>query len=155
MTQAEIEEQARYIFTVSKRMRDHIHRIQMQAHARQGQTMGDDISVAQMHTLMIVKRFGNITISRLAAMLDVSVPSASTMVDRLVEKKLLERMRKEDDRRVVVVELTRPATLFIEQIEDMVLTGFMTIVYKVGPEIAAKWCEVLDSVDKVLHEEGK
>ena len=44
--------------------------------------------------------------SRLADMLDVSLPNASGLVDRLVEAGYVERNRVPDDRRVVVVRST-------------------------------------------------
>jgi DNA-binding MarR family transcriptional regulator len=153
MTQTSVTKQAKFIFSVSKKMRDHIHRINMQAHASQGRHMSDEISMAQLHTLMIVKGCGECTISQLAKRLDVSAPSASTMVDRLVEKALLLRQRSDEDRRVVVVRVTEPAALHIERVERAVFASFNSIVEKIGPEVTEKWCEVLRSVEKVLVEE--
>ncbi len=154
MTQLSVIEQASFIFSVGKKMRDHIHRIHMQAHAKQGKFLHDGLSLAQMHTLMIVNGCGGCTISELAGSLDVSAPSASTMVERLVEKGLLLRQRSEEDRRVVLVRVTEPASLHIERIEKAILKSFVSIVEKIGPEDAEKWCEVLSSVEKVLAEES-
>lgn len=154
MTEEKIVENARFIFTVGKKMRDHIHRVNMQAHVRHGKMMDDDISVAQLHTLMIVNGCGECTISELAKQLDVSAPSASTMVERLVEKTLVERQRSQEDRRVVVVRVTETAGQHIKKIEQAVLDSFVSIVEKIGHKDAEKWCEVLRSVEKVLTEES-
>ena len=48
--------------------------------------------------------------SRLADMLDVSDSNASGVVDRLEERGYVERIRVPNDRRVVLVRATEPAS---------------------------------------------
>jgi DNA-binding MarR family transcriptional regulator len=63
-------------------------------------------SPAQLHVMGVLHEVGPITVSHLAARLGISPPSASAMVDRMVDGGLVERVRGEDDRRVVTVWLT-------------------------------------------------
>jgi DNA-binding MarR family transcriptional regulator len=93
-----------------------------------------------------------VTITRLAELLGVSPPSASAMVDRLVEKRILSRERSPEDRRKVVVSISSNAVEDIERIEATILESFIDLVEAVGPEIAGKWCEVLAKVKEVLDE---
>lgn len=106
--------------------------------------------MAQMHTLMTIQRCGESTISNLAVLLGVSSPSASCMVERLVDKGFLHRERSRKDRRKVVVRLSEQAVTHMEKIEKAVLATFVDLVEKVGPETAEKWCEVFTRVEEVL-----
>jgi DNA-binding MarR family transcriptional regulator len=63
-------------------------------------------SPAQLHVMGVLHEVGPITVSHLAARLGISPPSASAMVDRMVDSGLVERVRGEEDRRVVSVWLT-------------------------------------------------
>lgn len=106
--------------------------------------------MAQVQTVMAVSASTELTISNLAEKLKVSPPSASCMVDRLVEKGVLLRERSEQDRRKVVVRLSARAAQHAERMDAAVLAAFLDLVEKVGPETAEKWCEVLERVEQVL-----
>jgi len=111
--------------------------------------------MAQVQTVMTVRASDEMTISHLAAKLHVSPPSASNMVDRLVDKGVLLRERSKQDRRKVVVRLSEEAAVHAEGMERAVLAAFLDLVEKVGPETAEKWCEVLERVEQVLVESEK
>jgi DNA-binding MarR family transcriptional regulator len=64
------------------------------------------LSILQLRTLLVVDRHPPLNLSRLAALLDVSVPSASRLVDRLVEADLVDRGVAEHSRREIVLSLT-------------------------------------------------
>lgn len=111
--------------------------------------------MAQVQMLMTLHGCGKSTISNLAERLNVSPPSASCMVDRLEDKGLLYRERSTEDRRKVVVRLSKMAAVQAKQMEEAVLAAFLDLVEKVGPETAQKWCEVLERVEQVLSEQEK
>ena len=62
-------------------------------------------SPAQLHVLGLLNEMGPTTVSQLAAHLGTSPPSASAIVDRMVDAELVARERSEEDRRVVTVSL--------------------------------------------------
>lgn len=64
------------------------------------------VSMTQHHVLMMLDRHGEMPMSRLADMLDVSVSNATGIVDRLEGRGVIERVRAADDRRVVLVRIT-------------------------------------------------
>ncbi|MEN8200532.1 MAG: MarR family transcriptional regulator, partial [Thermodesulfobacteriota bacterium] len=78
-------EQARFIATVGRKLKNHIFSIQSGLPHGGGPCRGEELSMAQVEMLMCVQACGECTISRLAEQLQVSPPSASTMVERLVE----------------------------------------------------------------------
>jgi DNA-binding MarR family transcriptional regulator len=62
-------------------------------------------SPAQLHVLGLLNETGPTTVSHLAGKLGTTPPSASAIVDRMVDTGLVVRERNEDDRRVVTVSL--------------------------------------------------
>ena len=145
-------DQARYIFSTEKMIRDHILRTQTSHLASCGKSGAlGDLSLPQFHTIMIVRAIGRITITELSDRLGVSPPSASAMVDRLVEKRILNREHSTTDRRKVMVQISPDAIKYIEGVEETILRSFVEIVERIGPETTRKWCDVLDQVKSVLE----
>jgi DNA-binding MarR family transcriptional regulator len=68
------------------------------------------ISMTQLHILHMLDRHGQMPMSRLAEVLDVSVSNATGLVDRMEERGLVARTRVPEDRRVVLVQVS-PAGL--------------------------------------------
>ena len=64
------------------------------------------ISLVHLHVLTVLEG-GPLPMSRMAEALDVSVASATGIIDRMVERKLVERRTRPDDRRVLEVHSTR------------------------------------------------
>jgi DNA-binding MarR family transcriptional regulator len=75
------------------------------------------ISMTQQHILAMLDRHGEMSMSHLADMLDVSLSNATGLVDRMEERGLLERIRITDDRRVVHVHLTDAGRTLLADIE--------------------------------------
>ncbi|MGH7643813.1 MAG: MarR family winged helix-turn-helix transcriptional regulator [Candidatus Dormibacteria bacterium] len=65
-----------------------------------------DLSVGQMHLLMVLQELGPATVGRLAEKLEISPPSVSSALDRLEEHGLALRRRDHEDRRLVHVALS-------------------------------------------------
>ena len=64
------------------------------------------ISLVHLHVLSVLES-GPLPMSRLAEALDVSVASATGIVDRMEARRLVERRVNPDDRRMLVVHSTR------------------------------------------------
>ena len=65
------------------------------------------ISLVHLHVLTVLESSGPLPMGRLAEALDVSVAAATGIVDRMEERRLVERRPGPDDRRVVLVHATR------------------------------------------------
>ncbi len=151
MQENETLARARYIFSTVKMIRDRIFRAQASHLAACGKSEAlGDLSLPQFHTIMIVRTLGQITMTELSDRLCVSPPSASAMVDRLVEKGILTREHSIEDRRKVMVRVSPEAMEDIKGVEETILRSFVDLVEKIGPETARKWCEVLERVKSVL-----
>jgi DNA-binding MarR family transcriptional regulator len=147
-----VREQARYIFTTGKVIHDRILKIQSNQLALDSCDAFGELSVSQMHMIRLVRKHGTLAMSELADLLGVSPPSASTMVDRLVDKGVLSREHSTEDRRKVVVRISPEAVKKIESVETSVLQLFEKLVEKLGPETTQQWCRVLKRINAVLSD---
>jgi DNA-binding MarR family transcriptional regulator len=69
--------------------------------------LSGSLSLIHLHVLTILELEGPLPMSRLAEQLDVSVASATGIVDRMEQRRLIERRHDDADRRVVSVHPTR------------------------------------------------
>lgn len=152
MTDQDVLNRARYIFTTGRIIHDRIMRISTGAcmSAAKDNRFGE-LSAPQMNMLMMIRVREAVSVTELAVLLNVSPPSVSTMVDRLVERGLLTRTPSEKDRRKVEIRVTPEALKDITQVEAMILGSFVELVEAVGPETTQKWCEVLQQIKQVLE----
>lgn len=73
------------------------------------------VSMAQLHILYTLHRSGEMPMSRLADVLNVSLSNATGLIDRLEERGYIERTRVPEDRRVVMVHLTASGCQMIDE----------------------------------------
>jgi DNA-binding MarR family transcriptional regulator len=83
--------------------------------AAMGRLVRQHLSMTQLHVLWLLEHHGAMTMSGLAELLDVSLSSATGLMDRMEEHGLIERVRTPDDRRLVLV---RPAALGRQALEE-------------------------------------
>lgn len=75
------------------------------------------LSLVHLNLLMLLRFNGPLTMSRLAELLDVSVASATGIVDRVEKKGVIERRRSDEDRRVVQVYVTEKGEQVFTQMQ--------------------------------------
>jgi len=74
------------------------------------------LSLVHLHVLTVLEADGAMAMSRLADALDVSVASATGIVDRMEQRGLVERRREPEDRRVVLVHATDAGAAIFEDV---------------------------------------
>jgi DNA-binding MarR family transcriptional regulator len=94
-----------------------------------------DRSISKMGlvVLMQLEIHGPISMSRLASLLDVGLPNMTGIVDRMEEQGLVERVRDERDRRVVLVSATRRGHELAEELESIRRQRLAELVTALGP----------------------
>ncbi|HVC40162.1 MAG TPA: MarR family winged helix-turn-helix transcriptional regulator [Candidatus Dormibacteraeota bacterium] len=110
-----------------------------------------DLSVGQMHLLMVLQELGPATVGQLAEALEVSPPSVSAALDRLEEHGLAVRRRDQQDRRVVHAALSsrgrsaaeeacgfrsQKVRHLVEQFDAHELEALLTVVQAVQRRVA-------------------
>ena len=92
------------------------------------------LSLIQLHVLTILEGEGPVSMSRLAETLDVSVASATGIVDRMEQRGLVERRHDESDRRVVLVHPTAAGDAVFKDIETQRRTVLVQILSRLDNE---------------------
>lgn len=154
MSTSEMIKQARFIFSATLMIRDRIFKIHTANINKQIKEGGfTELSVPQLHAIMMIRKRGQVYMSELAGVLGVSPPSASAMVDRLFEKGVLTREHSREDRRKVIVRVSPEAEKDFSEFDKNAMQSLVDLVEKVGPETTRKWCDVLDEIKNVLDQE--
>ncbi len=73
--------------------------------------------MSQLHVMHLLDRHGELPMSHLAEMLDVSLSAATGLIDRIEERGFVERIRVPSDRRVVLVRVTPAGRQMLEEVE--------------------------------------
>ena len=118
-----------------------------------GAVQAHSLTVSQLNMLSVIRHQGGTTIKDLASELHVSAPSASAMVDRLVEMGAVTREQNPRDRREVMVSMSGEAAELIERIEEQILEGIAELLEKIGPGHARQWCDVYKRILEVIAKE--
>ncbi len=79
----------------------------------------DSVSLAHVTVLFMLRYHGAVPMSRLAERLEVSFPNASGLIDRMVERGLVERHHIAGDRRVVIVAPTARGLAITDEIDGL------------------------------------
>jgi DNA-binding MarR family transcriptional regulator len=74
-----------------------------------------EVSMVHLHVLLLLDTDGPLSMSRLAENIDVSLPSATGIVSRMEERGLVRRLHGEDDRRLVMVQLSEAGRAALEE----------------------------------------
>jgi DNA-binding MarR family transcriptional regulator len=77
------------------------------------------ISMTQLHVMHLIDHHGEMPMSRLAEMLDVSLSNGTGLIDRVEERGFVERIRVPSDRRMVMVRLTPVGRQMLDEIETV------------------------------------
>jgi DNA-binding MarR family transcriptional regulator len=84
-----------------------------------GRMVKAGISMTHLHILWVLEHHGELPMSRLADLLDVSLSNATGLVDRMEERSLVERIRVPDDRRIVIVRASAEGARIRDEIEAL------------------------------------
>jgi DNA-binding MarR family transcriptional regulator len=99
-----------------------------------GRMVKAGISMTHLHILWVLDHHGDLTMSRLAEMLDVSFSNATGLIDRMEERGLVERVRVPDDRRVVIVRASEQGARIRDEIEAVKQDRMRAILGRLQPD---------------------
>lgn len=92
------------------------------------------LSLAHLNVLTLLEAEGPLSMSHLAEALDVSVASATGIVDRMEARDLVQRRHDTNDRRVVLVEPAAGAAALFEGIDARRRQGLETLLATLSDE---------------------
>jgi DNA-binding MarR family transcriptional regulator len=99
-----------------------------------GRMVKAGISMTHLHILWVLDHHGDLPMSRLAELLDVSLSNATGLIDRMEERGLVERIRVPDDRRVVIVRASAEGARQRDEIEALKQDRMRSILERLSPD---------------------
>jgi DNA-binding MarR family transcriptional regulator len=112
------------------------------------------VSTTHLHVLMMLHAEGDLSMSRLADALDVSLSSATGIVTRMEERGLVERVRDASDRRVVHVRSTERGSEVTDELELVQGRHLSRLVDAMTPAERATCLEALRVVTATMGRLG-
>jgi DNA-binding MarR family transcriptional regulator len=124
--------------------------------------LAGSLSIIHLYVLTILEASGPLSMGKVAEALDVSVASATGIVDRMEQRGLVERQAQPGDRRIVIVEPTAAGlavfsdldaqrritiTWILERLTDDELSSFLIGLRAMGAARAALTAEAANSDD--------
>ena len=98
-----------------------------------GRMVKAGISMTHLHILWVLEHHGDVTMTRLAELLDVSLSNATGLIDRMAERGLVDRDRVENDRRVVIVRASAEGARIRDEIEALKQDRMRAILGRLEP----------------------
>lgn len=146
--------QAREIYRTVRVLKDRLcHKFQERARDSNGTDLGNELTFVQTNVLMAIDERGDLSIKELADVLHVTAPSASAMVDRLVEMGMLIREQSQHDRREVRVRLSETGGIHFQDMERQILDYIRALLIQLGPSCSAQWCDVYARIRDIIAAE--
>lgn len=110
-----------------------------------------NLTFPQCNMLMVLRDVGSVSLKDLAEALQVSAPSASTMVDRLVDLGVVDREQNPEDRRTIQVRLNTTGEGALAEMESSLLGEIVRIFGRLGPERSAQWVEIYREIGAIIE----
>jgi DNA-binding MarR family transcriptional regulator len=120
-------------------------------------TIEADLTPPQLHAVAWVNLDGPLPMATIAQRVGCSGPTATGVVDRLEQVNLVRRIRKEGDRRVVLVEITDAGREVAEAVDDAVeehLTMLLSMLeHKDRTAFVGAFQKIVDAMHAIGDEE--
>jgi DNA-binding MarR family transcriptional regulator len=111
-----------------------------------GRLVKAGVSMTHMHVMWLLQHHGDLPMSHLADLLDVSVSNATGIVDRMEERGLIERLRVPDDRRVVLVRIAARGLEALDEMEAVKQDRLQAILGHLDPGQLERVATSLDDI---------
>ena len=109
------------------------------------------VSLPQFWVLSWLADFPDATMHDLAKAMNMKAPTATMLVDRLVQLKLLDRKRAGDDRRKVLVHLTAKGRRTIEEVFSQKKKALQETFRHLSPGERLQYLELIEKLARRLE----
>jgi DNA-binding MarR family transcriptional regulator len=77
--------------------------------------LSSNVTVASYYALHLLEKNGELPMSVIGKKLFISKPNVTTLIDKLIEEGLTERLPDKQDRRIIKIRLTKKGSIFVEK----------------------------------------
>ncbi len=109
------------------------------------------LSMTHFQVLALLDRSGPLSMSRLAEQLGTSLPNATGIVSRMEERGVVSRTHDEQDRRLVLVQLSDAGRAFSRELGDLRRSHLTTLIEALSPEQQEHLLRAVRDVAAAMH----
>lgn len=109
-----------------------------------------DLSITEVHTLVAIGKGRPRTMTHVANLLGISVSTLTTAVNKLVKKGYVDRLRDEEDRRIVRIYLTEDGIAAVEAHEAFHESMVSEALSHIPEEELPRFISSIDNINKFL-----
>ncbi len=117
--------------------------------------MLSDLSITEIHTIEAIGMYNERTMSEVAQTLKITVSTLTTAINKLIKKEYVERKRIEEDRRVVLIKLTKKGKLAFRLHERFHREMINTAIEGLNLEEEKVLISALDKINHFFREKYK
>ncbi|PEA54879.1 MarR family transcriptional regulator [Bacillus pseudomycoides] len=104
------------------------------------------LSKTEVFCLLWMERNTDITMSKIAELLDIPMSTTTGVVNRLVKKEYIERYRSESDRRIVLIRLTETGLELVEEVKQNAAYYFNLVTEALSEEEKAFLLQIFQKI---------
>lgn len=111
-----------------------------------------DLTHPQLNIMMVISKCRRCTMSELARLTGYPTSALTGIIDRMISKKLVSRLRDEKDRRIVHVSLTPSGTRLAARLRRLIISHTTRVLEKVGPQDREKMILLVEKIAESFAE---
>ncbi|MGB9883137.1 MAG: MarR family winged helix-turn-helix transcriptional regulator [Microgenomates group bacterium] len=105
-----------------------------------------NITMIQLHALIFIKENKNCQLTDLAKSFSITLPTANSLIEKLVNLKLVSRKNDKDDRRIIHLFLTDKGIKTLKKIENERVNCFSSVISKLNNEEKKQLLKILEKI---------
>jgi DNA-binding MarR family transcriptional regulator len=105
-----------------------------------------DLTKPQLRTLMSISRASCCTMSELGKLTGYPTSALTGIIDRMIKKKLVRRVRNEDDRRIVNVVATETGARMAVEFHRKLMRAISVVLEKMEPDDREKMVVLMEKI---------
>ncbi|MDR6226253.1 MarR family winged helix-turn-helix transcriptional regulator [Desmospora profundinema] len=110
---------------------------------------------SELTTLLFLDRYGELSMSELAAQLGAPLSTCTSIIHRLQKRKLIHRERDAKDRRIYLVKLTADGEGMVQKAKEQINAMFERVQAALTPEELQQFMFLTLKVAKAIQNEPK
>ena len=111
-----------------------------------------DLTHSQMNIIIMISKRRRCTMSELARLTGYPTSALTGIIDRMIAKKMVDRLRDEKDRRIVHVSLTRSGARLATRLRRRIISHTTRMLEKVGPADREKMILLIEKIAESFAE---
>lgn len=111
-----------------------------------------DCSKNEILALLLIYRKHEVNMTEVAEYIGAPLNTATGVISRLEKKKLVQRMRDAEDKRIVKISLTEEGRTYFEEEKKIIIRYFMTLLSELSSEEEKAIFSVMEKLLKIFRE---